>query len=99
MSVIVSNYNNYVSINTTLTLVTGAGKIHRIIMSCNSATLQAVTLYDNTAASGNVIMVFYISQYSGVTDIPLDSRMPLIFSTGLTVVTGANCTAFIITEE
>lgn len=92
-----SDYNQHVAINTTSTLHTGAGKILAIILTNSSTTSQITTLYDNTAASGNILSAFNVAAPNPLVII-FPYNYPMQFSTGLTVVTGANTTAFIITE-
>ena len=96
MAKIVADYTNYVAPSTTLTLFTGAGKVHSILAF--GAALSTVTLYDSLSGSGNVLLLISVSNYSPVI-IFYPPHLALKFSTGLTVVTSANATAHIGTEE
>lgn len=92
-----SGSGQYIPKNTTKTLHSKAGKIHAILITGdNSGT---VTLYDNTGGSGTILLVLdFVIYYSNPTLIQFDRIMPLLFTTGLTVVTSANVRCFIITE-
>ncbi len=46
---------------TTANVVTGAGYVRGLMVSHNQVTAQTVTLYDNTAASGTILMQFYLA--------------------------------------
>lgn len=79
------SYQN-VATNTTTTVRTGAGVLHSIAV--NKAVANGViTIYDNTAASGTKIGTIthpgtlLQNQYVLIYDV--------VFTTGLTVVTGA----------
>ena len=92
-----SDYNNYVPPNTAAsTLHTGAGKVHAIVVTADSSG-QSLILYDNTAASGNVLITLYLNANHPIIIIYPDHR-PLTFSAGLTAVTTANCAAHLVTE-
>ena len=92
-----SDYNQFVAAGSSSTLHTGAGKVRAILATNSIATYQALTLYDNTAASGNVLFTAYVGATMPLIII-LPNDLPLVFSTGLHVVTGANTQAMIITE-
>lgn len=70
-----------ISTATTTTVKTGAGFIDRI--RCIGGTLGNVTIYDNTAASGTVLLPTVTPVANGV----LLEHIP--FGTGLTIVTAA----------
>jgi hypothetical protein len=97
MARIISDYNNYVPKNTSAqTLHSGAGKVHAVIAT-TTGTVESVTLYDNTAASGNVLIALDLRN-----DTPLiliyPAERPLRFYTGLTVKTSTNAQCHLITE-
>lgn len=74
----------------------GAGNIHQLIVSQISNN-AAITLYDNTAASGTVV---WTSGAMSANAMPYDLEFDDIsFNTGLTfVVSGANCSVVVIYE-
>ena len=75
-----SGYSStYIATATTTTVATGRGMLHAINITETAA--GAITVYDNTAASGTILAVFKasIAENSFVLD--------LTFSTGLTIVT------------
>jgi hypothetical protein len=92
-----ATYNNYIPASTTKTVTSGAGKVHAIIFSTSAAS-ALITIYDNTAGSGNILFAGYATQSTPLV-ILFDSLRPLIFSTGCTVVTPANSVAFVQTES
>lgn len=71
--------NAYISTATTTTVKTGPGSLHGILITETAA--GAITIYDNTAASGTVIAVLKASIVEGFYPLPVH------FSIGLTVVT------------
>jgi hypothetical protein len=75
---------------TAANLITGGGKLLGFIVSHAQATVQTVTFYDNTAASGTVLLTVYIDPTRCPTYIRFPSRHPLEFSTGLSA-TYTNC--------
>lgn len=79
----------YISTNTTTVLKYGAGQLHLCIVTDNVGT---ITIYDNTAASGNIIATIDASKIIGT--ITFDAP----FFNGLTVVTGTNAKCTIIYE-
>jgi hypothetical protein len=72
---------SYISSATTTTVKSGAGTLHTIVVGETAA--GAITIYDNTAASGTTIMVLKSSIVEGTYVFDRD------FSTGLTIVTAA----------
>ena len=70
-----------ISTATTTILKYGMGKLHKIIL--NNPTNAAITLYDNTAASGTIIAI--LNPGNASTPIELEYNVP--FQTGLTIVT------------
>ena len=76
-----SNPYTYISSATTTIVISGPGVLKRIIVGETAA--GAITIYDNTAASGTVISVLKASIAEGTYDFDID------FSLGCTVVTAA----------
>lgn len=72
---------SYISSATTTTVKSGAGVLHAIVVGETAA--GAITIYDNTAASGTTIGVLKSSIVEGTY------VFDRIFSTGLTIVTAA----------
>lgn len=77
-----------ISTATTTTVKTGVGELHQVIVL--GGTLGAITIYDNTAASGNVIAPVFTPAAAGTYSFDV------AFTTGLTIVTGA-ATAITVT--
>jgi hypothetical protein len=97
MARIYADYHNYVPPNTAAqTLHSGAGKVHAIVAT-TSGTVESVTLYDNTAAAGNVLLVLSLRNDSPLAII-YPAERPLRFHTGLTVATSTNAACHVITE-
>jgi hypothetical protein len=97
MARIRSDYNNYVPAGTTQTIHSGAGKLHAVLASTSSGTASAVTLYDNTAGSGNILLKLNLTN-GAPANIIFPAERPLRFYTGLTIVTDAYSVCFVITE-
>jgi len=98
MARIQSDYNYFVDASDAgNTLNTGAGKIFCIVATADSTTPQLITLYDNTAASGNILLKLYVVQTAPLVIIYPSTRPPK-FTTGLTVVTTANVRAHFVLE-
>jgi hypothetical protein len=98
MAAIYAGSSQYCAAGATKTLHSKAGKIHKIIYG--GAASGTITFYDNTAGSGTVLLVLNVTvtlDYQ-TREINFDSRMPMVFTTGLTVVTPANVQCFVITE-
>jgi hypothetical protein len=72
---------SYISSATTTTVKSGAGVLHAIVVGETAA--GAITIYDNTAASGTTIAVLKASIVEGTY------VFDRTFSTGLTIVTAA----------
>ncbi len=73
-------YNgNYIATATTTLVKTGAGVLHSITVTETAA--GAITVYDNTAASGTIKAAFKASIVEGTY------IFDIAFATGLTVVT------------
>lgn len=71
----------YISTATTTTVKTGAGTLGSIVVGETAA--GAITVYDNTAASGTIIAVLKASVVEGTY------KFDASFTTGCTVVTAA----------
>ena len=69
----------YISTATTTTVKSGTGRLHSIVITETAA--GAITVYDNTAASGTIIAAFKASVVEGT--YTFDCK----FTTGLTIVT------------
>jgi hypothetical protein len=90
--------SQYVAANTaSKVLHEGGGKIHAIVLTAAVATVESLTLYDNNAASGNVLLKLYVTLNAPVV-MHFDRMLPLSFTAGLTAVTSVNASAFVITE-
>ena len=93
-----SDYNQYVPANTaSQALHNGSGKVRAIIATATSGTSGALTLYDNTAASGNVLIKVNVTNGHPAIII-LPANYPLVFTNGLTAASSANVEAFVLTE-
>lgn len=82
--------------NTTSTVKSGAGVLHGIIIG-NNGTGGTITIYDNTAGSGTVIMQLDVGTPSGGLLSSSGQPTPIflgplgtVFATGLTVVTSGS---------
>ena len=74
----------------TATLHSAAGRLLAFLISHAQATVQTVTFYDNTAASGTVILAVHIDPTESPAYIRFDRENGIPFSTGLHVNQG-NC--------
>ncbi|MEW5870729.1 MAG: hypothetical protein AB1894_15760 [Chloroflexota bacterium] len=89
-----ADYNGYVPASTTKTIHTGPGQVLSILATTTNGAAQTITLYDNTAASGDILLTINLIAYGPVIIIlPLEHR--LRFDTGLTVVTPATVTCHV----
>ncbi|MEW5797348.1 MAG: hypothetical protein AB1772_13465 [Candidatus Zixiibacteriota bacterium] len=88
-----NTYEYYTQPSTVETLWTGPGELHIIIATTESTTPVIVTYHDNTAASGNALLVFAIQSNAPMILI-LPAERPLRFSVGLTVTTPASTRAY-----
>lgn len=77
------NYLN-ISTSTTTTVKTGVGLLHSIIVTNVGATSNSIKVYDNTAASGTVIVDW---STSGGTPVAGQFIFDCSFTVGLTIVT------------
>lgn len=94
---IFSTSDQYVHESYGKVLHSGPGKIYTLIVTCSSTTAAAVTVYDNTAASGTVLFKANVAAYAPLV-IHFPQNTPLVFTTGLAIATAAGVEAFAITE-
>ena len=80
-SVQVGKYN-YISTGTTTVIKSGPGSVLNIIVG--KTTTGTITVYDNTAASGNIVAAF------GTSTTAFSFSIGAICNTGITVVTSAS---------
>ena len=96
--VIVANVNKYMHLAgaATTTVKSGAGYLHAIC--CNNATSSSViTVYDNTAASGNLIAV--ITMGTGTSAQAFTQIFDIAFTTGLTIVRTVSGTSITVSYQ
>jgi len=91
-----NTYSNYVPAATTKTLHTGPGNLH--VIHASASVGAWVTIYDNTAGSGNILLSFYLTALGYPYFVAYPPQTPLKFSTGLTVVTAAGTVVHLITS-
>ncbi len=91
-----NDYNQYVATSTATTLHTGSGWVRVIIATGTSTTVGQLSIYDNTTTSNMLLRVQVEIRAPVIIILPLE--LPLKFSTGLHVVTDANCRAYLLTE-
>ena len=89
---------NHVTESTTKTIHTGIGKLRSILASVKLAGSGTITFYDNTAGSGAVLLVLGLSIYIAPQLYNFPTNTPLVFTTGLTIVTTAGAYCTVITE-
>lgn len=77
----VSSSSTYIATATTTVVKTGAGHLAHIVVGETAA--GAITIYDNTAASGTILAVLKASIVEGTYEFNV------AFATGLTIVTAA----------
>lgn len=77
-----------ISTNTTTTVKSGAGILHKIVINTKGASANIATVYDNTAGSGTVIAII-----DTVNLNPQSLIYDLAFATGLTIVTATGTAA------
>lgn len=80
----------YISTATTTTVKSGRGVLARILVTETAA--GAITIYDNTAASGTILAVLKASIAEGTYEVGCR------FQTGLTVVTAAASKVTVVWE-
>jgi hypothetical protein len=64
-------------------IITGQGLLHGFLVSHNQATVQTLTFYNNTAASGTVLLQAYIAPEQNPVFILFPRRHSIPFTTGL----------------
>lgn len=89
--------SNYVPPGSSRVLVSGACRVHGILATGLSTTPGLFTLYDNTAASGTVLLAGNVSTYAPLV-ILLPEMEALACATGLAATADANCRVFLILE-
>ena len=72
-----------ISTATTTVVKSGPGRLG--YLNILGGTLGAITVYDNTAASGTLLL----GTFTPTAGVPICLCLELAFSTGLTIVTGA----------
>ena len=72
------------------TVHTGAGVLLGLLISHAQVTAQAVTLYDNTAASGTVLLIVIVAPERSPFYVTFPRDLAPAFTTGLHVAPG-NC--------
>ena len=72
------------------------GALLGIVASHGETTAQTVILYDNSAASGDVLLKVTLPASCAPVSIFFPERVPLRFVTGLAVTPG-KCNVFVIT--
>jgi hypothetical protein len=98
MAQIYAGSANYVPKNTTKTVHSKAGKLRLVIVTAD-AQPGTITFYDNTGGSGTILLVLDVVSTTPIPQvIDFNLLTPLVFTTGLTIVTSANCRCFVITE-
>ena len=84
-----------VAAGTTPTLHSTAGRLLGYLVSHDQTSVQTITFYDNTAASGTVLHRIHVAPeqcpYYVRFGAPPHRREGIKFTTGLTVDPGANC--------
>ncbi len=96
-----NTYSNFVPKNTSSKVLhTGRGFLHALIATVDTAgggTTGSLTLYDNTAASGNILLRVNLHSNANVI-LELDRVHALKFATGLTAVTTQYVDAYVLSE-
>lgn len=87
----VQNQNDYeyISTNTTTTVKSGAGHLKAITVGTKGASSNTMTVYDNTAGSGDIIAVIDTTGGSAEQTFHFDCE----FTNGLTIVTATGTAA------
>lgn len=87
----VQNQNDYeyISTNTTTTVKSGAGHLKAITIGTKGASSNTMTVYDNTAGSGDIICVIDTTGSSAEQTFHFDCE----FTNGLTIVTATGTAA------
>jgi hypothetical protein len=97
-----AGYANFVPKNSTSgqLIHSGRGFVHAIVATVDAASggsTGTLTLYDNTAAAGNVLFRAHVSTNSPLV-VRLDRILALVFETGLTAVTSQYLEVMVVTE-
>ena len=71
-------------------IVSGPGGLYGVLVSHYQATVQTLTFYDNTAASGTVLCTIHIAPEQCPVLLKWARRDAIPFTTGLSF-TAANC--------
>jgi len=71
-------------------VITGRGLLHGVLFSHNQATVQTLTIYDNTAASGTILLQAYVSAQQTPYLLLLPRRYAIPFTTGLSTPLNIN---------
>jgi hypothetical protein len=71
-------------------IVSGAGKLLGFLVSHNQATVQTLTFYNNTTATGTVLLTVYIAPEKNPVHIRFRTTTPVEFTIGL-AASYANC--------
>jgi hypothetical protein len=89
---------NYCSAGATLVVAAGPGAIHTIVCTSSSTTPAAVTFWDQTSAGSPALFTFYVNANAPVI-FNFKDIGPMRFTNGLTIVTPASATCFVVTEQ
>jgi hypothetical protein len=95
MAKIYSGATNWVDFNTTKSIHSGPGKLRGIIVSATAD--GSVFFYDHPSGTGTKLLMIAAKAYVPQV-ILFDNLLPITFTSGLTVVTAANVSCFVITE-
>ncbi len=91
MAGILTTRANYCAAGAAKTLITGAGRLLSIIATTTSATAVTITIYDNTAGSGNILMTLNLTASYPLVIFWPHGYEPRV-STGLTLSLPADTT-------
>ena len=95
MAKIYAGNANYVAAATTKVIHSAPCKLRGIIYSASA--IGTITFYDNTSAAVPIQLLLNVAP-NAPGFINFEINIPLVFVTGLTVVTAANVQCFVITE-
>ena len=84
---------NYISAVSAQVLHTGSGRIYKLVVSASAPS--TLVLYNNTTNSGDKLLEMAVP--AGIVELNWPDPYYLVFDVGLTVVTGADCAAHIVT--
>ena len=91
MAAILTSRANYCAAGAAKTLVTGAGRLLSIIATTTSAMPVSITIYDNTAGSGNILMILTLTSAQPIVIFYPRGLEPSV-TTGLTLSVPADTT-------